>query len=174
MLVDFVPIEEDKVDDLRDIALRTFIHSYKHLNTPENFKWYVDQAFTNEKLLAEIRNKESFYFFVVYETKFIGYLKLNIGQSQSEQFPKEYMEIERIYLEHAFQRKGIGRKMINFAIQQAQVEGKTKIWLGVWERNPLAVQFYQRMGFEIVGDHIFVFGDENQIDLIMEINVPKD
>ena len=168
------PIEEKEVDILRDIAIKTFTHSYEHLNTPANFKWYIDRAFTREKLLAELRNPESFYYFIEVEEDYAGYLKLNIENSQTEKFGPAYLEIERIYLDHNFQGKGIGGIMIDFSMEQAKTMGKTRMWLGVWDQNPGAIQFYKRMGFQIVGDHIFTFGDEDQTDFIMEMNVLRN
>jgi len=56
MNVVFKKIQEQDVNDLRKIALKTFIQSYEHLNTPANFQWYIDRAFTIEKLTEEIKN----------------------------------------------------------------------------------------------------------------------
>jgi diamine N-acetyltransferase len=41
------------------------------------------------------------------------------------------------------------------------------VWLGVWEHNPRAIRFYQRLGFAEVGDHVFVVGTDPQRDLVM-------
>jgi len=173
MQVVFRPIHEGEVEALRNIALSTFVDSYEHLNTPSNFKWYIDRAFAIKRLLSEIRDEESFYYFVQSENSIVGYLKLNIGSSQTEQFGDEYLEIERIYLDKAHQGKGIGQKMVQFSIEKAKELYKTKIWLGVWDQNPNAIQFYGHIGFRVTGDHVFVFGDEDQIDLIMELNVSE-
>jgi ribosomal protein S18 acetylase RimI-like enzyme len=45
--------------------------------------------------------------------------------------------------------------------------GAAAVWLGVWERNPRAIRFYERNGFAAVGDHIFQLGSDPQRDLIM-------
>ena len=108
MAIKFRPIEESEVDQLRSLALATFTSSYLHLNTASNFSWYVNRAFKKEQLLSEILNPESFFFFATLNSKIIGYLKLNVGSSQSEPFGDELMEIERIYLVEEHQRKGFG------------------------------------------------------------------
>ena len=174
MRITFNPIAEVDVVQLRDIALKTFIDSYEHLNTPSNFNWYTQKAFPVEKLLSEIRNEESYYYFVYFGDDLAGYLKLNIGAAQTEIHSDNYLEIERIYLIDTFQKKGIGRMMIDFVFQKAQELSKSKVWLGVWDNNPSAIQFYERMGFQRSGSHIFKFGDEDQVDFIMEIDIsPK-
>lgn len=171
MQVSFKPIYEDDIDLLQNIALETFIHSYEHLNSPSNFKWYIDRAFTKEKLLSEIQNEESYYYFALYQNQIAGYLKLNAGSAQTETYSDEYLEIERIYLRSDYHRKGIGRKMMDFVFDTARKMSKSKVWLGVWNQNPSAILFYEHMGFRRNGSHIFKFGDEDQIDLIMEVDI---
>ena len=36
-----------------------------------------------------------------------------------------------------------------------------------YERNPRALAFYRKWGFDVVGDHIFRVGNDPQRDLIM-------
>ncbi|MDF1694895.1 MAG: N-acetyltransferase [Saprospiraceae bacterium] len=171
MNISFRRILENDVDDLQNIALKTFEDSYKHLNTASNFQWYVQRAFNKSQLLSEIKNGESWLYFVLQQDIIIGYLKFNVGKAQTEVHSKEYLEVERIYLNHTYQGMGIGKQMIHFANRIAKEMTKDKIWLGVWDKNPKAIKFYQGMGFEESGSHIFVFGDENQTDIIMEREV---
>ena len=171
MEISFQPISPQDVYPLRDIALKTFSQSYQHLNTQANFDWYVNRAFTIEKLLSELQNGESFFYYVMAMENIIGYLKLNIDNSQTEKHCKGCLEIERIYLEAEYRRKGIGRKMIQFAIAKAKQYSKSKIWLGVWDKNPSAILFYKSQGFVDSGSHIFKFGNEDQIDIIFEQSI---
>jgi ribosomal protein S18 acetylase RimI-like enzyme len=50
----------------------------------------------------------------------------------------------------------------------AQAQGKQAIWLGVWEHNQRAIQFYTAWGFEKVGEHDFQLGNDVQRDWIMQ------
>jgi len=52
-------------------------------------------------------------------------------------------------------------------IEHAQMRGVEVLWLGVWERNERAIAFYNRWGFESVGTHIFLLGQDRQTDFIM-------
>lgn len=171
MQVLFQRVTQDDVGQLKEIALKTFFDSYFHLNTPTNFECYVDKAFRKNKLLSEIQNENSFFHFVTNRGNIIGYLKMNIGDSQTEHFDHTYLEIERIYLDARFQHKGIGYTMLQFALRQAKAFSKSKIWLGVWDKNPKAIKFYRKNGFRETGSHIFRFGDEDQTDIIMERDV---
>ena len=171
MEVKFQPIIERDVDKLQSIALSTFTHAYRHLNTVANFNWYINRAFNKKQLLSEIQNEESFFFFATLNSNIIGYLKLNIGSSQTEPLGSECMELERIYLIDKYQRKGIGKNIIEFAMNQTKEHSKSVLWLGVWDKNPGAIAFYEKVGFTRSGSHIFKFGSEDQIDIIMQKTV---
>jgi ribosomal-protein-alanine N-acetyltransferase len=57
------------------------------------------------------------------------------------------MEIHQIAVEPAFQRRGVGKSLMDFSIKQAASEGVKKIFLEVRESNMLARQFYAGCNF---------------------------
>lgn len=79
----------------------------------------------------------------------------------------ELLEIERIYIRNKFQKHGLGKCLLNKAMELALEYKKTKIWLGVWEKNENAIAFYRKKGFVQTGSHSFYMGDEEQVDFIM-------
>ncbi|MGG3626230.1 GNAT family N-acetyltransferase, partial [Bacillus gobiensis] len=79
----------------------------------------------------------------------------------------ESLEIERIYIKNKFQKHGLGKYLLNKAMEIAMESNKKKIWLGVWGKNENAIAFYKKMGFVQTGAHSFYMGDEEQIDFIM-------
>ena len=154
-----------------DIARRTFIETYNKFNTSENLSLYLENTLSQSKLQFELENAHSNFYLVKSGKEIIGYLKVNEKHAQTE-FKEEYsLEIERIYVLKAFHFQGIGRMLIEKTIQFAKFKGKKKIWLGVWKENKGAVRFYQKLGFSNVGEHVFVFGNERQLDFVMELVV---
>jgi diamine N-acetyltransferase len=57
---------------------------------------------------------------------------------------------------------------MQFCIDWANENNFETIWLGVWENNPNAIKFYQKMGFEFLSKHTFVLGTEVQTDFTMK------
>jgi len=45
------------------------------------------------------------------------------------------------------------------------------IWLGVWEKNQKAIDFYEKNGFVPFDKHIFVLGDDKQTDIMMKMEL---
>lgn len=155
-------------DTLRDISYQTFDETFRPGNTHENMEAYLSQAFTEEKLKSELQNTNSEFHFIYLHDRLAGYLKVNIGDAQTEDMGRDALEIERIYIKNDFQKKGLGKQLYNKALTLARNYRCSKMWLGVWEHNPNAIEFYEKMGFKSVGKHHFVMGDDPQTDIIME------
>ena len=171
MKVVFRKCTSDDLVALRKLALETFIDNYRHLNKADNFEAYLKKACGETQLLRELENPESDYYFVINREKIIGYFKLNTGNAQTENHSPDALEIERIYLLKAYQGKGLGRKMLNFTIDQAKARNKNMIWLGVWKKNEAAIEFYKKCGMVKFGEHIFQLGEDAQTDYLMKLEI---
>jgi ribosomal protein S18 acetylase RimI-like enzyme len=79
------------------------------------------------------------------------------------------LEIRRIYASQDFLGKGVGKELMQAAIREARQRGSGCVWLGVWEKNQRAIDFYRKWGFQEVGIHIFAVGDDPQHDIVMEL-----
>ena len=152
---------------LQEIGYETFKETFEHQNSSENMNAYLERAFNLKQIEKEISNLSSQFFFVYFNDEVAGYLKINTNDAQSEEMGDESLEIERIYIKNKFQKHGLGKYLLNKAIEIAMVSKKKKIWLGVWEKNENAIAFYKKMGFVQTGAHSFYMGDEEQIDFIM-------
>ncbi len=155
---------------LSTLAKETFVAAFGTQNTKEDMDAYVLDAFTLEKVKAELTNPYSIFYFVQEEQKIIGYLKLNIETAQSEPIDNG-LEVERIYLLAAYQGKGIGQLMMDKVFEVAKNLNKMRLWLGVWGKNYGAVRFYERNGFKKFAEHDFYLGKDLQTDWLMDISL---
>ncbi len=155
------------IDTLFALSWKTFYEAFHHLNSKNNMKAYMDKAFDREKLLSELQNEDSEFFFAKEGNDILGYLKLNRKGAQTEFKDDVSLEVERIYIDREHQRNGMGTELLNKVKEIAISSGCTYIWLGVWEKNPEAIRFYERNGFDVFSSHEFVMGDEVQMDKLM-------
>lgn len=158
---------EDDLSLLQEISVETFKDTFEHQNSAEVMQAYLDKAFNKEQLKKELSTASSEFYFIYSKGEIAGYLKVNTNAAQSENMGNDSLEIERIYIRRAFHKQGLGKYLINKAIDIAVEQNKEKVWLGVWERNGGAVAFYTKMGFVQTGTHSFYMGDEEQTDYIM-------
>lgn len=134
-------------------------------------KKYLEEEFSVEKLTAECNNPESAFYFATLGGTIIGYLKLNVGQSQTEIKDDNAIEIERIYVLKEFHGKNVGQLLYEKAIHIAEQTNAGYVWLGVWEKNMRAINFYTKNGFVPFDKHIFRLGNDVQTDLIMKLKL---
>ena len=159
-------VQED-VDTLRDFSRKTYRETFSPMNTASNMKAYLEQAYNTDRLRGELSDGNASFFFLYADGELAGYLKTNESPSQTDVNDELSLEIEKIYVAKAFQGKGLGRVLMNKAVDLAKEKGKSYIWLGVWEKNGKAISFYEKNGFYKIGSHPFVMGDETQTDYIM-------
>lgn len=157
---------EADVDELRAVSIETYTDAFGEFNSDENMRIYLEEAYNRDRLLAELAETNSQFFFLKENTETVGYLKLNVGDAQTEPVGENLMEVERIYVRTAFLRHGYGTKLIQTAEEIARDLGVTGMWLGVWEHNQRALNFYGKMGFRHISQHSFFMADDEQIDLI--------
>ena len=130
---------------------------------------YTSKAYSRDQLFMELHNSRSEHYFLKDGDRPIGFLKLNLAGAQSDINDPRSLEVQRIYVDMAYQNQGLGAVLLDKAIERAKALGVDYIWLGVWEHNPNAIRFYERHGFHIFGNHRFVMGDEDQTDILMKL-----
>ncbi len=153
---------------LQQIGRTTFEQTFSSSNSKENMEKYLEEGFSLTKLQAEIDDPNAEFYFAMQDNSIIGYLKLNIGQSQTEIKNDNALEIERIYVLKEFHGQNIGQRLFEKALERANAQNVDFIWLGVWEENRRAIQFYTKNGFVAFDKHIFKLGDEEQTDIMMK------
>jgi ribosomal protein S18 acetylase RimI-like enzyme len=161
------------LDRLMSLGKKTFLDTfaYSDLNDPADVASYSVTAFTRDKMLAELNNPNSAFYFALYDAEPIGYIKINYAGAQTELNDATTLELERIYVLADHQSKRIGKELLNFAIQLAEKDKLQYLWLGVWEHNQKAINFYERNGFVTFGSHNFMLGNDKQTDLLMRRSI---
>lgn len=163
------PVNIHQVHQLQKVSKETFLESFAEFNTEENLKDYFEKAFSITSLMNQINNPNTRFYFIHQDQELCAYFKINIGESQTEIKAEEGLELERIYIYQKYQSQGLGKTILNEVKIKALLEDKKYIWLGVWEHNLRAIKFYENFGFHKFDSHIYVMGDDPQIDLMMRL-----
>ncbi|SMG44067.1 GNAT family N-acetyltransferase [Arenibacter troitsensis] len=165
------PCSITDLEVLINLGRRTFIEAFEKDNKPEDFKIYLDSAFREETLYKELQDINSAYYFIYMGSSLVGYIKLNENEAQSDINDINSIELERIYVLAEFQGHGIGEWVLRQVISIAKVKNRSYVWLGVWEHNPKAIKFYQRLGFYNFGTHPYFIGNDEQTDWLMRLDI---
>ncbi|HRH50762.1 MAG TPA: GNAT family N-acetyltransferase [Panacibacter sp.] len=171
--ISITKIDEANIEQLQLIGRQTFFETFAAANSQQNMQKYLAEEFTADKLTNELINPDSEFYFAKLDNQVIGYLKINFGQSQTELQDDKAVEIERIYVLKDFHGKHVGQLLYNKAIQIATQKNADYVWLGVWEENERAINFYKKNGFVEFDKHVFKLGNDEQTDIMMKLKIHK-
>jgi ribosomal protein S18 acetylase RimI-like enzyme len=157
---------------LTSISLQSFCEAFEKDNNPEDFKTYVDEAFSEEQLNKDIKEPGSIFYLAYYNGEAVGYARLRNSTEVNDKFPgKKLIELHRLYTLDKYIGRGIGKALMNHCLQVAKQKGFEVIWLGVWEHNDHAQGFYKSFGFEKFSSHVFMVGNDPQTDYLLKKNL---
>jgi ribosomal protein S18 acetylase RimI-like enzyme len=101
----------------------------------------------------------------------VGYLVVAPASLPLPDLRDDDVEVKRIYLLHRVQGTGLGRRLMQDAVEYAEQSGSRRLLLGVYGGNDRAIAFYERLGFARVGTRRFRVGNNDYDDLILGLNI---
>jgi len=152
---------------LSEIAEATFRATFGAMNTAEHMEIHCRSSYSEDIQAAEIANPGVVTLLSEHEGRLVGYAQLRWGEAPGCISAKRPGEIQRLYVIADWHGKGIAQELMSACIEELQRRGSDALWLGVWERNPRAISFYEKFGFVAVGEHTFPLGGDPQRDIIM-------
>lgn len=152
---------------LSEIAEATFRDTFGSMNTAGHMQLHCDANYAESIQAAEISNPAMVTLASEENGALIGYAQIRWGTAPSCVSANSSGEIQRLYVVKAWHGKGVAQKLMHACISELRKHGSDVAWLGVWERNPRAIAFYNKFGFVEVGDHTFPLGGDPQRDIIM-------
>ena len=174
--MDVISIRLATVNDakpLTDLAYTTFWDAFADhpKNAPDDLAVYMQQAFSEEQITAELADAKSIFLLAEVDGKLAGYAKLIVESTEDGITAQNPIELSRLYSHQEYLGKGVGQGLVNACFELAKSNKHDVMWLGVWEYNPRAQAFYTKNGFREVGKHTFQLGNDPQTDLLMEKSI---
>jgi ribosomal protein S18 acetylase RimI-like enzyme len=148
-------ISVSEVEKFSDIATRAYFNHYRHLWYDEG-EWYAHKCFNIKQLSEELSDTKNKFFFAILDENLVGFLKLRPENQMIGQEGNGF-EIERIYLTTEATGRGVGRKLMEFAIEMAMQQSKDYAWLKAMDSSQNAIRFYESLGFKICGTSLLDF-----------------
>lgn len=159
---------EKDVNLIKNISWQTFFDTFHPYNVKEDMELFLKTNFNEETVRNEIHDKRNTFVIAYIKKQVAGYAKLAESENPEELGALKAVEISRIYASKEKIGTGVGKALMEQCLQFAIGKNKDVIWLGVWENNQKAIQFYRRWGFEKFGEHFFMLGNDRQNDWLMK------
>ncbi len=157
-------------ETLSKIGWKSFYEAFADhpKNAPEDMKSYMDEAFSLEAISNDLADPDAIYFVAEIEGQMVGYTKLKQNSREDCVSGDKPLELCRLYSLKEYIGKGIGKALMLKSLEFAAENGHDFFWLGVWEFNFRAQDFYRKFGFEKCGEHVFQLGSDPQTDWVFE------
>jgi ribosomal protein S18 acetylase RimI-like enzyme len=154
--------------DIANIGRAVFCASFAHSCSEKDMVDFLDSTYTPEIITRELHDQNRRFLVAVLDDRVVAFsqLTMNTDEPCVEQYANR-VELQRIYVDNNLHGKGVARELMDRTLDLARSLGYEHAWLGVWEDNHRALRFYQKCGFDKVGQHAFMLGGDKQIDSIV-------
>lgn len=164
----------DDVAALVALAQNAFRDTYRGIDDAQAIEDYVSAELTAPYFRSHTDNRDSRLLVVERGRELIGYALVARSPAPPCVGAAPSVELVRLYLRRDVQGKGIGAALMHAVHAAARGFGAAAIWLGVYDRNLRARDFYGRWGFVDVGTKDFSFGGQLYADPVMRCNIATE
>lgn len=132
-------------DLIRDIAHRTWPHTFQGILSPEQIDYMLGLMYTQASLEMQLQAGHIFLLL------FSQGQELGFTSFQPDFPSMGESKLHKIYLLPSAHGKGCGKLLINEVIRRIRMQNQQSVRLNVHRHNN-AVQFYEKLGFTIIGE----------------------
>lgn len=172
LVADLRPARADDAPYLARFAAQAFTDTYRGLDDDQDIADYCAEHFTPDVMAAVIADPACTTMLAWVGDALAGYAIVR-DKPAPPCVTGPAVQLWRLYLDQAFIGQRLGARLMQAAQAEARRRGAETLWLGVYDRNVRAVDFYRRFGFVQVGTSEFLFGGRIYADPIYAAAVPK-
>ena len=153
------------------LGRRAFYEAFGEYNKPEDMQAYLDLSFNPEAIKQQLEDPQIIFFIAAYHDDPVGYAKLKRNSAPPELEGKKCIQLERIYALKAYIGKKVGKALMEKCLEATREEKYEYLWLGVWQQNQRAIDFYKKFELETIGVKKFKIGNQITDDYVMALKV---
>ncbi len=153
---------------IAEMSRQTFYDSFAAQNTKDDMDKFMKEQFTKETLMLEVGAERNIFLLAYDDDEPVGYTRMRENNIPPELGTDRAIEIARIYAVKTSVGKGVGKALMQKCLDTAGEKKHHTLWLGVWEHNKHAIDFYTRWGFKKFAEHDFILGNDVQKDWLMK------
>jgi GNAT superfamily N-acetyltransferase len=156
------PAELDDINTIGFLAQQIWPVAYDGIVPPDQLQYMLNLFYSPAALRRQMVDERQQFLLVEQEEEAIGFA------SWSGTAAPGVFKLHKLYVLPGQQGKGLGRSMLQFIFGAINREGAQVLRLNVNRFNK-ARQFYEKLGFRVVGEEDVAIGNDYfMIDYIME------
>ena len=152
---------ETDIPALSHLATESFIAKFGELYSAQDLQTFLDENLSEPAIAAELANSQRVYQLAERGGQLVGYTKIGLtcgfpGHARGQRV----MELKQLYTAAGATGGGIGKALMDWAMDQFTTRGADEVQLSVYAYNDGAHRFYRRYGFDKVADITFRVGEQ--------------
>lgn len=152
---------EDDSKIIADIGRAAVKLSHLESCSEADMEYFLNTHYSEAAILNELADPSNIYHLIYYGGEPAGFSKI-VRNAVHPNIPyKNVTKLDRIYLDSRFYDLKLGYHLLNYNLALSNESGQYGMWLFTWTGNERAVNFYKRVGFEIIGSHKFQVSDNH-------------
>lgn len=162
-----IKAEQKDISVIQDLAKRSWSFAYADILEQDQIDYMLDLMYSEETLNQHFENTNYHYYLIKENDKYLGFIGFEFHQELGT------TKLHRIYFLKEAQGKGLGKKSLEFVINEAKNVNDKRVILTV-NKNNKAQNFYSSQGFQIYDEAIFDIGNGYVMDdYLMEFVIDK-
>jgi ribosomal protein S18 acetylase RimI-like enzyme len=145
---------------VRALATQVFLDTYATEGVRASLAREAEHQFSIEALAAVLERAHSRIVVAERAGHLVAFAEHDLAARHPLVGPAPAAELVRLYVQPAFQRQGIGRRLLADAERSAGDAGCATLWLTAWVGNARALAFYRRHGYRELGTTLYEFEGE--------------
>ena len=150
---------------------RLFVQAYGRYSPADDLAAHVRDYFGRDSVAGELENPDVRYMIARAGDAIAGFVKIRSGYPPETIPCADVLEVQQLYVDTAWQRKGVGRGLMDWAVAAAREQGRAGLWLSVWQDADWATSFYEAYGFHRAGTAEFRLGRTRFEDDLMWLDL---
>jgi GNAT superfamily N-acetyltransferase len=162
----------DDIDALADLGRRSFVAKFGDLYSPANLESFLAESHAPAKVARELADSGMAVAVIEADGAIVAFCKITFASTLPRHSDaKAPFELKQLYTEPDRVGRGLGARLMDWALDQARAVGADELQLSVYADNPEAQRFYARYGLTKVADITFRVGDHIDPEFLMAVRL---
>ena len=160
------------IEEIADVAARTFPLACPPSSTPENIAKFIDANLSAQRFAEYLADPDRVVLTAADDGRIIGYAIFirGVGADSGVQRAvtlRPAAELSKIYVLPDNHGTGVSDALLTAGLVHATQSELASVWLGVNQQNHRAQRFYAKHNFRTCGTRTFRVGDQIENDFVM-------
>lgn len=156
------------------LAQASFQETFGDLYDPSDLAAFFKSRLSPAAFADQLANPDDAFLIASGEGEaFLGFAQICPMALPFDTSGRRALQIDRLYVLTACHGLGIGRRLLDWALDSCWSRGADEIYLSVYCDNHKAQAIYRKRGFERVGEYHFMVGTHADDEYIMRLARPE-